>query len=374
MQRIRIHPRSGWERIVESQGLHFHTLDGVPYWDESAYYRFTSRQIDEIEQATYALDEMCLQAAAFVIAERRLADLQIPPAFWDFVAESWERDELTIYGRFDLVYDGVHPPKMLEYNADTPTALLEAAVAQWFWLKDVHPRGDQFNSIHDRLIEAWTRYGSSDAARIDFASLAGNLEDYMTVNYLRDTAMQAGHDTQYIEVEQIGWDSATASFVDAEERPMRRIFKLYPWEWMLRESFGPHLLESSATWIEPPWKMVLSNKAILPILYELFPESPYLLEAAFEPLEGAYVRKPILAREGANVALMEAKRILLQTDGGYGPPYVYQRYQALPSFDGRYPVIGSWMVNGHACGIGIREDDSPITQNSSRFVPHMFDL
>ena len=44
-------------------------------------------------------------------------------------------------------YDGREPPKATRYNADTPTALYEAAVVQWYWLKDVKPEADQFNSI-----------------------------------------------------------------------------------------------------------------------------------------------------------------------------------------------------------------------------------
>jgi glutathionylspermidine synthase len=289
------------------------------------------------------------------------------------VAESWGRDEFTVYGRFDLAYDGRNPPRMLEYNADTPTALLEAAVIQWFWLKDVYPQADQFNSIHERLIEAWKMWKRVGVERLHFTSLAGNIEDYMTVNYLRDTAMQAGYDTHYLEVESIGWNPASGGFVDEQDRPLRQVFKLYPWEWMLREQFGPNLKTAITRWLEPPWKMILSNKAILPILYGLFPESPYLLEASFEPLDGACVRKPLYSREGANVALMENGRLLMETEGDYEAPFVYQRRYPLPQFDGNYPVIGSWMVNGYACGMGIREDASPVTQNTSRFVPHLFE-
>ena len=39
-------------------------------------------------------------------------------------------------------------------------------------------------------------------------------------------------------------------------------------------------------------------------------------------------------------------------------------------FDGRYPILGAWVVNGQACGLGIREDDGVVTRNTSRFVPH----
>jgi glutathionylspermidine synthase len=395
MRRLIVQPRPKWESIVESQGFHFHSLEDQPYWDESICYLFNRAQIDQIETATYALNDICLAAVDHIISQSLFDQFQIPQQFIPWVIDSWKRDDLTIYGRFDLAYDGRNPPRLLEYNADTPTSLLEAAVIQWFWFREVQnnsldfsrelPPGqklDQFNSIHERLIEAWKRYPRVLAANraahspfnptLYFAALRGIIEDFMTATYLRDTAVQAGLATAYIDVEDIGFNSGVGGFVDLEEKPIHQIFKLYPWEWMVREQFAPQLLTGGASWLEAPWKMLLSNKAILPILYELNPDSPYLLPASYQPLSGSQVRKPILSREGANIAVIEENRIVLETPGPYGPPHVYQELFPLPEFDGNHPIIGSWLVNGYACGIGIREDASVITGNTSRFVPHLF--
>jgi glutathionylspermidine synthase len=371
MHRQPSNPRPNWQATVEAQGFHFHSPEGVAYWDESACYAFSPREIDEIEAATYALNDMCLRAVEHVVAENRWDAFAIPPGYRDWVRHSWETDEHTIYGRFDLAFTPERGPRLLEYNADTPTALLEAAVIQWFWLQDTRPGADQFNSIHERLIEAWKAVQPHAAMPVYFSSLAGSVEDFMTVNYLRDTAMQAGLVTEYLSVERIAWDSAARQFVAAAGRPIGTIFKLYPWEWMLREPFGRFLPESRTRWLEPPWKMLLSNKAILAVLWELFPRSPYLLRAEWQPWERSYVRKPTLGREGANVTVFLDGRPALETDGPYQGPYVFQDYCPLPSFDGNYAVLGSWMVNGYACGVGVREDEQPITQNTSRFVPHM---
>jgi glutathionylspermidine synthase len=373
MRRHRTKPRENWQAVVESQGMHYHTADGVPYWDESTYYEFRSSEIDELEKATYELNDLCLKAVEHVIDGNRFDEFLIPEEYRQYVRESWEHDEHTIYGRFDLAYDGQSPPKLLEYNADTPTALLEAAVIQWHWLQDGFPKYTQFNTIHERLLEAWQTLRGEESERVYFASVAESLEDYMTVNYLRDVAIQAGVDTAYITVEDIGWDAQRRVFTDLDENPIRRCFKLYPWEWMQREEFGPHLVENTCRWLEPPWKALLSNKAILPVLWELFPDSPYLLEAGFAPLGGgSFVRKPIFGREGANVQVFEQGKLALKTDGPYDGPYVYQRVCPLPQFDGQYfACIGGWIVNGWACGIGIREDENLITGNLSRFVPHL---
>jgi glutathionylspermidine synthase len=381
MLRLTTEPRADWRKVVESQGLLFHSIDGEPYWDESAYYLFEAGEIDQIEAATTQLDAMCLEAVEHVIENGRLDEIGIPDRFHAFVARSWERDEHTIYGRFDLSFDGVHPPKLLEYNADTPTALLEAAVIQWFWskalLEPLNPseraQFDQFNSIHERLIEAWGRVGRDLSRRVAFAALSESVEDVMTVSYLRDTAIQAGLKTVPLAVRQIGWNARRRVFTDLMERPIELMFKLYPWEWMLNEAFGQHLAESPTRWLEPPWKMILSSKAILPILFELFPDSPYLLQAEFESFSETYVSKPIHSREGANIEIVQNGQMIAETGGEYGDgPRIYQEFHPLPQFSGRYPVVGSWMVNGYPCGIGIREDDGPITRNSSRFLPHIF--
>ena len=192
----------------------------------------------------------------------------------------------------------------------------------------------------------------------------------MTVNYVRDIAMQAGVETEFLAVEDIVWNPARRQFVAAGGEPIGAIFKLYPWEWMLREEFGPYLAVSPTRWFEPPWKMLLSNKAILPVLWKLWPESPYLLRAELQPFGPSYVRKPLHGREGANVTIVVDELAVQQTEGPYDGPYMYQEYCPLPHFDGNYAVLGSWLVNGYACGIGVREDEYPVTRNTSRFVPH----
>lgn len=377
MRRVQILERPDWREKVEPLGFLFHTTDGTtPYWNESAYYEFSAGEIERLEQATNELHEMCLQAVQHVIDEDRFADLKIPQAAVPAIVNAWEADPPAVYGRFDLAFNGKEPPKLLEYNADTPTALLEAAVIQWQWLQDRYPQADQFNSIWEGLVEKWRALkGEGLLGDLVYFAHEDALEDLMTVTLLRDTAREAGVITKGIHMGEIGWDSTGREFVDTQEYPMRVIFKLYPWEWLISDEFGEHVLESldRHTWIEPIWKMILSNKGILPILWELFPDHPNLLPAFFDgPRDLAeYVRKPLLSREGANVAIFGLESV--QTDGIYGDEgHVYQGYSPLPDFDGSRPVIGSWVIDGEARGIGIRESDGPITDNLSRFVPHLF--
>jgi glutathionylspermidine synthase len=376
MRRIASTPRPRWQQRVEEAGLAWHTGDR-PYWNESAFYQFTANEVAGLEAVTNELEAMTLHAVGHIVANHLYARLKVPPLAVPLIEASWRAEPPSLYGRFDLAYDGSRPPKLLEYNADTPTSLLEAAVIQWHWLQDTAPRSDQFNSLHERLIALWKELAPSlPDGRVDFCSM-DDLEDGTTVTYLQDTAMQAGLQAACFAIEEIGWNGST--FVGPDGRPLGAVFKLYPWEWMVREEFAPFLGGAPTLWIEPPWKMLLSNKGILPVLWELYPGHPNLLEARFDG-PGAleqWVRKPLLGREGANIA-MHRTEFDIETDGAYGEEgFVYQDLACLASFDGKYPVVGSWLI-GHeagnaAAGIGIRESDTPITDNFSQFVPHLFD-
>lgn len=375
MLRRQIPPRPDWQSRVEQAGLIYHSVDGRPYWDESVYYQFSMPQILEIEKATNELSRMCLDAVQHVLDHNRLGELRIPERAHPLIRAAWEQEPPSIYGRFDLSYNGQDPPKLLEFNADTPTALLESAVIQWYWQQDADPNADQFNSIHERLIAKWTELKEYiEGVNLYFAH-ADDVEDIMTVTYLRDTAEQAGLKTSALLMEELGWDRARGKFVDLQGQPIVSIFKLYPWEWLIHEEFAAHFFESyeSTQWIEPIWKMVLSNKGILPILWELYPGHPNLLEAHLDDPHSLkeYARKPLLSREGANISIHQAGGDV-QTDGEYGEEgYIFQQLAPPAVFDGKWPVLGSWLIDWEAAGMGIRESDGPITDNLSRFVPHL---
>lgn len=373
MLRLSVDPRPNWRRRVEEHGLAYHTSGKVPYWDESACYQFTQFEIDTLELATNTLHQMCLDLVQEVIDEGLFGLFLIPQWFEPVVIRSWEERDPSVFGRFDLAYGGVEPPKLLEYNADVPIALLEASISQWTWLQDVDERAEQFNTIDERLVDAWTAVRERDAGPVHFTALTENVEDYVTTEYVRDAAVRAGLETAYLDVRELGWNQSRKTFVDLAGVPIRRLFKLYPWEFMIKETFGAHIPLAATRWIEPPWKMILSSKSILPLLYERYPNSPFLLPSSFDPLpNGTYIRKPVQGREGSNILVVIDGKVALETGGPYvGGPYVYQALAPLKPKEGRYyPITGSWVADGVACGIGIREDESLVTGEACRFVPH----
>ncbi|MFJ1538359.1 glutathionylspermidine synthase family protein [Micromonospora chalcea] len=383
MRREASTPRPGWDETIRAQGLVYvdtELPDGeiMSYWDETAAYSFTLDEVLRLEEATEELHRMSVAAAEHVVARNRYAEFGIPEWAAEAVARSLRENPPTLYGRFDLWYDGSGPPKMLEYNADTPTALVEASIVQWYWLEHTRPDADQWNSLHERLVGAWAKIGAGlyePRAHVLWSDEEESGEDQITAGYLAETARQAGLDVTLMPIQQVGWDGRR--FVDADNRPITTCFKLYPWEWMLAEPYGRPALDpgTPTTWIEPAWKLLLSNKALLAVLWELYPGHDYLLPAYLDSPRGMteYVAKPLLGREGGSVRIVTGDTEITNP-GIYGDEgFCFQEFRALPEFEGNRTVLGSWIVDGESAGAGVRESESLITDGYARFLPHYID-
>lgn len=378
MERLTLEPRPGWRDAVSELGLLWHSDAENPYWDESACYAFTLDQIETLEDASEAVHALFVEAGARIATDDRLlAACGIPQPYRKAVREAWQRRDCALdFGRFDFAWDGTGAPRLLEYNCDTPTSLLEASIVQWYWKEDVFPALDQFNSLHEKLIERWQQIAPALAGRRVWFTHFGDEahEDTMTTTYMRDLAQQAGLETHGLLIDQIGID-AEGRIVDQDDGLISALFKLYPWEWMAEEAFGQQILPHIAdtVWLEPVWKMMWSNKAVLAILWDMFPGHPNLLPATLDPrmVAGDFVSKPVLSREGANIEVVVGGEVIASSGGGYARDrLVYQQRYPLRDFGRGYPVLGSWIVGGRAAGLGIREDGL-ITGNAARFVPHI---
>lgn len=383
MQRIPVAQRPGLAEAARDHGYAYGPGAGVPYWDETAYYRFTLRQIEEdLEGAAEEIDAMCHELLGAALADDAIfRRLRLPEPYWDYVAESWRRGEPDLYGRMDLCYDGAAPAKLLEYNADTPTTLYEAAVFQWVWLEQARDLGlipaasDQFALLHEHLVAAFAAMTVEDMLHL--ACLVDAEEDRETVLYLEECAAEAGLATGLLAVGDIGVD-AVGRFTDLDDRVITTLFKLYPWEWIFSEPFARHLVASGVRFIEPPWKALLSTKGLLALLWDRFEGHPNLLPAYFEDdpaaaaLADDHVRKPLYSRRGANIEIVAGGVAAARKPGPYGEEgFVLQACRPLPQFAGRYPVVGCWLVAGGASALSIREGETLITDSAANFVPHV---
>ncbi|ERT14557.1 glutathionylspermidine synthase family protein [Photorhabdus temperata] len=383
MKRIAITERPDWREKATEYGFNFHTMHGEPYWCEDAYYQFSLAQIEEIENTTAELHQMCLQVVEKVVdSEELLTKFQIPKHCWDFVRSSWITSQPSLYSRLDLAYDGKSPAKLLENNADTPTSLYESAFFQWIWLEDQMNAGllpahaDQFNSMQEQLIERFAQLRDEHGfGLLHMVCCQDTQEDRGTIQYLQDCALEAGVPTEFLFIEEIGLGEK-GQFTDLQDQVISNLFKLYPWEMMFREIFATKLEDAGVRWLEPAWKSIISNKALLPMLWKMFPNHPNLLPAYFaddnHPAMDSYVIKPLFSREGANIRIIENGKEIASADGPYGKEgMIIQQFHTLPKFGDSYTLIGSWLVNDQPCGIGLREDRELITQDLSRFYPHI---
>jgi glutathionylspermidine synthase len=385
MQRISVAERPNLIGVATEHELEYILGKGILGWDESAYYQFTFRQIEEdIEGPAEELEDLCFQVVDRAVKnEEVLERLGIAEHFWDYIAASWISGEKNLYGRMDFSYDGKNPIKLLEYNADTPTALYETSVFQWEWLEQIKELKlisedcNQFNEVHESIVKVLSQLDIDGLAH--FACNHDIEDDKGTLDYLEECAREAGLKTCSLAMGDIGLDD-DGRFTDLDNRLITTLVKLYPWEWIMAEDFGKHISSSSIKFIEPPWKAILSNKGLLPLLWGMFEGHPNLLPAFFEDdpaahvfaNAGNYVRKPMLSRQGANIEIVQEGKTLFQTDGPYGnDAHILQEFQPLPNLDGGYPLLGCWLVASKAVGLCIREDKTLITSKDACFVPHV---
>ncbi|KAJ4392254.1 hypothetical protein N0V93_005879 [Gnomoniopsis smithogilvyi] len=423
MRRVPIEKRPNVARLVESQGLVYARPASIDdknqYWPDNVYYSFTKAEIELLETASKDVFDMCCQAAEHLVAhpETITSRMAIPAFCLTQIKSSWDREPAwgSVYGRFDVCFGGLdHPdprlrvPKFYEFNADTPTSLLESGHIQWLWLEHTGHGADQFNNICDQLREAWKRNLKAmekEAFRgrktvVHFSCSKGEKsgEDIMNTTLLMELCRQAGWTTKVVFVEDISL-GPDGRFYDGDRVHIDVVFKLYPWEDMVRQDFGEACFKDmkniglhneageyigGTVWIEAPYKMLWSNKAVWAIIWDLFkddPRSKWLLPTYFEDQRPAsltkFARKPIFSREGNDVTLQaDGKTIDHSTRGWFGKEgHIVQELALLPEFkdgDGvsRWPVLGVWFIDGEPGGMGIREDKGPITTNISSFIPH----
>ncbi len=371
MQRIACDARLGWQAKCEALGLSFHSIDGL-YWNEAAAYVFSQAQADQLQSACAEVHRLCLEAVDWIICEQHFAPFRLSSLAIHAIQASWQRRDPSLYGRFDFSWAGSGEPKLLEYNADTPGGLLESGLVQGQWQQDAFPQAGQFNHLHELLVQRW--HAISGASTWHFCAMGGHIEDEVNARYLQRTAIEAGLNTRYLPIEQIGFDTYRQSFVDADNQPISHCNKLYPWEWLAQDAFAEHIEPSGIRFLEPAWKLLLSSKALLPILWQLFPGHPNLLPASFSnDLPVPHVRKPLYSRQGCNIQIVAGQHSL-RSAGPYAKgTSIYQAFAPLPNFSGRYPLLGCWMVGDTPAALGIREDHSLITRETCHFVPHLIE-
>lgn len=428
------------------------SLDGTDYWVENRAMRLTPYAAQTLEDAGNTLHQMCMDFVEEIVrtqnfpAEYNLSDEAkrlITESYW--ISKKWGFFD-SFYARFDLAFrneiNGKLSVKLIEYNADTPTSTIESAIAQKVWLSEqpdeFKTKYTQFNNIHDKLIEAWRKfiltyqkYYQEPLELIHFVGDADeeeNREDFSNLHYIAECARISYQQLQdegllqtaYPELnpeDRLGimpiaavgedemngfvdpdnpekrhfyfYDDAKERWGSEENNPMQAIFKLYPYEYMMDEPFFDLLRQYETIFIEPAWKMLLSNKCLLVELWKRHPHHPLLLEAYYDTdnskeaqtlLNKPHVKKARLAREGANVFIAKQDNGTNEyigttefVDYYHDSGYIIQEYFFIEQFEGYTPIVGLWIIGNEAAGLNFRDDFNPITSNDSHFISHLIE-
>jgi len=379
LRRLRTSTPDLFQHRLRALGLLEPGPDGATYWNTGAAYALAPAVALIWLKAADAVHDMCLKAINTIVRERDYAAFGIENAGMIAAIErSWQARETTFLGRMDfsLGADGV--PKLLDYEADGPVCLPEASYLQWEWFeawKAAEGRGgeDQENLVYEKLIAMWK--GLRLGGRLCIASGGdadgdGNPLDTaerFTAEYLAETAREVGLNVHLCGIGQVGWDTEALCFTDADDQVLELLVKLYPWHWMERETNADALPLSKTRFLPQAWTRLLADKALLAVLWRMFPDSPYLLPAALEPgvLDMPAVAKPRRGWDGEGVSLPGQPSA---TEHG---PLVWQAHCPLPVLDGVHTAPSVWMVDGEAAGLSFRESNGPVTRIDARFVPHM---
>ena len=381
MQRKLLTPNRDLAKAMEDSRFDIWNMpstNGRNYFSDDVYYEFTEEQVETLYEATAELHAMSLDYVADTIKKGDYQGLGLNQDMISVIEATYNNSkDKSLYGRFDFALDSDSSSiKLLEYNADTPTSLYESSIIQWEWKEHYFKEADQYNSIHEELIERWKAFPNN---MYFTAHDEAGKEDWITLYYLLDTYLASGNKTgSCINIKDLGVNSGL--FVDMSDNIIDNIFKLYPWEFMQEEQFIKHT--SDTNFIEPAWKILLSNKSLLPQLWERHNNHPLLLESHFEKDVNSsflkdFIKKPIFSREGANVSSTNSKDSRNKDYEKFSDPmydasgYILQKDAMIKTQDGMTPVIGSWVIGDEPCGISIREDVG-FTKNTSTFVPHIF--
>jgi len=370
MKRIQLSPRPDWQSLVEKQGLNWHSENKQVTWKEDTAYVLSRSEVLKLSQTASELAQIYHQAAGHIVKNKLWPLMGLQEHETGLITSSWERGEWSLHGRFDFLFDAEGVPKLLEYNAETALSLVETAVIQRNWLTEAMSEFDQFNDLEELLLQAWRESGFEHVHcvwRPRHAEVEG------TVRYMAGLLRKAGIRVTLMALHRMGWDARQRAFVDHDGVPVSHCYKLYPWEWMLREPFAKHVEASRCSFIEPPWRLLLGSKGILCVISELFGDHPAVVACHTTPekIGSSFVSKPLFGHEGHNVTIHRDGTTVESLGGEYGDEAkVFQAFVEGQRCDGHLPQFGVWMVRDKPAAICIRETSGSIITANSAFIPH----
>lgn len=367
--------------------------------DPCQYFTISRSAEQELISATNELHLMYLHATDKVLRDDSLLRLfDIPEILWPRLRLSWQRRRHhMITGRLDFCLDE-RGLKVYEYNADSASCHTEGGIVLGKWARQggVDKGKDPCRRLINTLADAWKH---SDALPFVHILQDEDIEENYHALMMQQALTDAGFKSKILHgLGELHWN-ATGQLIDAEGREVNCVWKTWAWETVLeqlraeceaeppaalpiRTGEADHqvrlmdvLLRPEVMVFEPLWTVIPGNKAILPVLWSLFPHHKYLLDTDFtineELQQTGYAIKPIGGRCGSNIGLVSHREQLLGETGGRfaGQTNIYQQLWCLPKVAGRYIQVCTFTVGGHYGGACLRSDPTLVIKKESDIEP-----
>ncbi len=368
--------------------------------DQGKYLCLSETAQQELKRATNELHALFMAATEHVLNNESLLEkFNIPRSIWPRIQQSWKnRRNQVVTGRFDFALSD-RGLKVYEYNCDSASCHMECGKVQGKWAEhfDCRDGFDAGRSFQERLVNTWKKIHVDGVLHI---MCDRDLEETYHALYMQQIVESAGIPTKMIRgVSGLKWNDA-GDVCDPDGTPIKWVWKTWAWETaldQLREECDDDeqavlahrperdrdaaprlvdvLLRKEVMVFEPLWTLIPSNKAILPILWRLCPNHPYLLNSSFELrkslVKSGYAVKPIVGRGGSNISLVNrANSVVAETSGQFDSrDQVYQEIWRLPLIDDLYVQVSTFTAGNAYGGAGIRADKSIVINMDSDCFP-----
>ncbi|HDS2759703.1 TPA: bifunctional glutathionylspermidine amidase/synthase [Klebsiella quasipneumoniae subsp. similipneumoniae] len=371
-----------------------HFINQDPY----QYFTISESAEQELIKATNELHLMYLHATDKVMKDDNLLALfDIPKILWPRLRLSWQRRRHhMITGRMDFCMDE-RGLKVYEYNADSASCHTEGGLILEQWLKQGY-YGTGHNPAEGLLDELAGAWKHSRARPFVHIMQDKDLEENYHAKFIQRSLTQAGFESKILfGLDELRWDAA-GQLIDADGRLVNCVWKTWAWETAIEQvrevsadeyaavpirTGHPQnevrlidvLLRPEVLVFEPLWTVIPGNKAILPVLWSLFPHHRYLLDTDFvvndELAKTGYAVKPISGRCGNNIDLIGPQdEVLDKTSGQFvDRKNIYQQLWCLPKVDGKYIQVCTFTVGGNYGGTCLRGDSSLVVKKESDIEP-----
>ncbi|SFB03772.1 Glutathionylspermidine synthase preATP-grasp [Cohnella sp. OV330] len=372
---------------LEALGFTWADLEEEEYWLDQLV-AMPPALYAELVQASAALWRILDKTVRFVAGKHEFYELLgIPDILWDTLdlLPLPPEGRISRYARFDFAIGDDGAIKLLELNADTPTGYVEAAVATP-WLCQEAGIDSPNGAMAAQVAAAWSVERPEAVACMAYGE---HLEDSGTIEAL---VRHSGLDARCVDCLELWVEDGVLK--DGEGVPIRRMFALYPKEWLAFDDGGEALLyaidSGNLTLFNGPHSIILQSKGLQAAawgLFELgllFDEEEreaierYMLPTYNSPvLEDNFVSKSMFGREGGSVRLYDERGELeLADEDGFDTsamfPLVYQKRAELARIKtaaGEFRLLtGMFMLDGKPSGV-LGRAGGLITGNTSHFIP-----